>query len=371
MVIFLAIAILIAYFFGIRKDNPQSSPTPSVSSTVTPSPMASAKVSATPTVPQTPKPSISSTPKPTATKTPTPAPSPTPAVTPTTTPVTSLGTPKIAGCSVFPANNSWNTDISNYPVHTNSSNYIASIGAGGHLHPDFGGNGAYGIPYITVPGTQPKVAINFTAYGDESDAGPYPIPTTAPIEGGASSDGDRHVLAVDTSNCILYELYRAFPTSAGWNADSGTKWDLRSNALRPDYWTSTDAAGLPVLPGLVRYDEVAAGAINHAIRFTVQRSQKAFIHPATHYASSSTDANRPPMGLRLRLKKDFDISGFTGQARVILEALKKYGMIVADNGSNWYITGAADTRWNDDNLGQLKTIPGSAFEAVETGPLIK
>jgi len=372
-VIFLAIVIFIAYFFGVKRtgENHQVSPMPTISQTSTPQPTSSPTAIPSPTVSKTPKATVSGTPNPTATKTPVPIATPTAATTPVISPVASTGVPKIGSCSIFPANNPWNTDISNYPVHANSSNYIASIGAGGHLHPDFGGAGAYGIPFITVPGTQPKVAINFTAYGDESDAGPYPIPTTAPIEGGAASDGDRHVLAVDTGNCILYELYRAFPTSVGWNADAGTKWDLRSNALRPDYWTSADAAGLPILPGLVRYDEVAAGAMNHAVRFTIQRSQKAFIHPATHYASSSTDPNRPPMGLRLRLKKDFDISGFTGQARVILEALKKYGMIVADNGSNWYITGAADSRWNDDDLGQLKTIPGSAFEAIDTGPLIK
>jgi hypothetical protein len=213
------------------------------------------------------------------------------------------------------------------------------------------------------------VPINFTAYGDESDPGPYPVPLTAPIEGGAGSDGDRHVLAVRQGECKLYELYRAFPRAGYWDADSGAVWDLNSNARRPDYWTSADAAGLPILPGLVRYDEVAAGRIDHALRFTSWRTQRAFIYPATHFASSSTDPNMPPMGLRLRLKASYDIAGFTGQSRVVLEALKKYGMIVADNGSSWFITGAADPRWNDTDLNQLKTVPSSAFEVVDTGPL--
>lgn len=199
----------------------------------------------------------------------------------------------------------------------------------------------------------------------------FPVPLNAPIEGGADSNGDRHVIAVDTDNCMLYELYNARPGSTTWTASSSAKFDMRSNALRPDKRTSADAAGLPIYPGLVRYDEVAAGQINHALRFTVSRSQRAYIAPATHYASSSTDANLPPMGLRLRLKKDFDISGYNGQARVILEALKKYGMIVADNGSDWFISGAPDSRWDDDDLGQLKKIPGSAFEVVDTGPIQK
>jgi hypothetical protein len=240
------------------------------------------------------------------------------------------------------------------------------IGSHGFLHADFGGNGAYGIPYVVVDSTQVKLPITFTEYGDESDPGPYPIPLNAPIEGGASSDGDRHVISVDKDACKLYELYHAYPTTTGWEAGSGAKFDLTSNALRPDGWTSADAAGLPIFPGLARYDEVAAGHIDHALRFTVQRTQKKYIHSAAHYASSSTDPNLPPMGLRLRLKADYDISGYTGQSRVILEALKKYGMILADNGGNWFITGASDPRWNDEDLNQLKTVPGSAFEAVTT-----
>jgi hypothetical protein len=271
----------------------------------------------------------------------------------------------VNGCQIFPSDNAWNQDVSQLPVHPNSDNFIRSIGVNGHLHADFGGGGEYGIPWVAVGANQPKLPINFTAYGDESDPGPYPVPVTAPIEGGKASDGDRHVLVVDTSDCVLYELYRAFPTATGWDADSAAKFDLKSNDLRPAGWTSADAAGLPIFPGLARYDEAKAGAINHALRFTVQRTQKAYVSPARHYASSNTDANLPPMGLRLRLKPGYDVSHFTGQARVVLEALKKYGMIVADNGSNWFITGDANPGWDDGDLDQLKTVPGSAFEAVE------
>jgi hypothetical protein len=273
----------------------------------------------------------------------------------------SLGT-----CKVFPSDNPWNQDISTLPVDTNSGNYISGIaGLGGnqYLHPDFGGGGAYGIPYITVPGNQTLVPINFNAYGDESDPGPYPIPLNAPIEGGS----DAHVLAVDRDHCKLYELFAASPGSSSWTAASGAVFDLTSNALRPDGWTSADAAGLPIFPGLVRYDEVASGHIDHALRFTVSRTQRAYLHPATHWASSYTSSNLMPMGLRLRLKASFDVSSYTGQSRVVLNALKKYGMIVADNGSNWFVTGAADSRWNDTDLGQLKKVPGSAFEVVNTG----
>jgi hypothetical protein len=277
--------------------------------------------------------------------------------------------PTLGGCPMFPADNPWNRDISSDPVDVNSADYIASIGSTTHLHADFGADLTYGIPFSVVPGTQPFVPITFTAYGSESDPGPYPVPANAPVEAGS----DRHVLTLDSGNCTLYEMYNASkdPGGPGWFADSGAVFDLGSNALRPDGWTSADAAGLPILPGLVRYDEVAAGAIDHALRFTVAQSQKAYVHPATHYASSSTNANLPPMGMRVRLKANYDISRFTGEARVVLNALKKYGMMVADNGSNWYISGSTDTRWDDNDLNQLKTVPGSAFEVVQLGSIYK
>ena len=274
-------------------------------------------------------------------------------------PPVSDAAPRIAGCRVFPPDNAWNTDVSRYPVHPNSANYIASIGTG-KLHPDFGD--IYGIPFTTVPGTQPKVPISFY-WDDESDPGPYPIPPDAPVEGGS----DRHVLVLDRDRCVLYEMYNAEREGAGWSADSGAVWDFNVNATRPARWTSADAAGLPILPGLVRYDEVLAGHIDHAVRFTAPRTQRGIIFPATHFASSSTDPKLPPMGLRVRLKANYDLSRFHGASLVILKALKTYGMIVADNGSSWYITGAADPRWNDDDLNQLKSVPGSAFEAVNTG----
>ncbi|MFN0096267.1 MAG: hypothetical protein ACKVVT_16015 [Dehalococcoidia bacterium] len=280
------------------------------------------------------------------------------------------GATTLGGCQVFPANNSWNQDVRQLPVHANSANYIANMTsrANKFLHADFGGGGAYGIPITIVPSSQAMVPIIFNAYGDESDPGPYPVPPTAKVENGS----DAHVLVLRQGECKLYELFAASKNAdISWTAASGAVFDLSSNALRPDYWTSADAAGLPITPGLVRYDEVAAGAVTHALRFTVQYTQRAFIHPATHFASSSTDANRPPMGLRLRLKANFDTSAYSGQSRVILEGLKKYGMIVADNGGDWFVTGASDTRWNDTDLDQLKTVPGSAFEVVDTGPLIK
>ncbi len=283
-----------------------------------------------------------------------------------TSPVTG---PSLAGCPMLPASNAWNTPVTSNAVRPDSSTLIASISAAGKtkLHPDFGGNGEYGIPFAVVPSSQAKVPITYTAYGDESDPGPFPIPGTAPVEGGSASAGDRHVLVVQQGSCHLYELGRAFWAGNHWNADVGVNWDLNSNALRPEGWTSADAAGLPILPGLVRYDEVAAGHIDHAVRFTVSKSQAGYILPATHFASSSTSAALPPMGLRLRLKSGFSLAGFHGESLVILQALKTYGMIVADNGSSWYISGAADTRWNDDDLNQLKTVPGAAFEAVDTG----
>jgi hypothetical protein len=276
--------------------------------------------------------------------------------------------PIIGGCQMFPADNPWNQRIDTLPLNGQSATWVGNIGSARFLHPDFGG--PYGIPFSVVPATQPMLPINFTAYGDESDPGPYPIPLTSPIEGGSASDGDRHVLVLQSGICKLFELYRAFPQSTGWNADAGATFDLKSNALRPDSWTSTDAAGLPVTAGLVRYEDIAAGALRHAVRFTVQCTQRGYIHPATHQAGVS-NAACPPMGARFRMKAAFDTSRFTGQTKIILEGLKHYGMIVADNGSNWFITGSQDSRWDATDLEQLKSVPGSAFEVVETGPILR
>lgn len=273
---------------------------------------------------------------------------------------------------IFPPNNPWNSDISTAPVHPNSDNFVASMGADTELHSDFGTvwNGApNGIPYTTVRGDQARVPISFY-YPDESDPGPYPIPPDAPIEGGPYGTGDRHILIVDTDNELLYEIYDAHPVPGGWSAGSGAIFDLTSNALRPDGWTSADAAGLPMFPGLVRYDEVQSGAINHALRFTTEQTQRAYIHPATHFASDDTDPNLPPMGLRFRLKADYDVSGFPQPVRVVLTALKKYGMFVADNGGPWYISGAPDMRWSDEELHEITRVAGHDFEAVYTGPIL-
>ncbi len=279
--------------------------------------------------------------------------------------------PSVGGCSVFPGTNAWNTDVSDFPLHPRSATTIARIQSvgGDFLHPDFGSNPDYGIPYVVVPPAQPLVPITYTAYGDESDPGPFPVPLDAPVEGGAGATGDRHVLVVQEGSCELFELYVARRSGAGWSADSGARWNLATGDLRPIGWTSADAAGLPILPGLVRYDEVAAGSVRHAIRVTFSQTQRGFVLPATHVASSRTDPDLPPMGLRLRLRADVDLSAMTGQARVIAEAMKTYGLIVADNGSNWFFQGASDPRWDDDDLGQLKDIPGTAFEVVDTGPV--
>ncbi len=277
----------------------------------------------------------------------------------------------LAGCSVFPPDNPWNQDVSGLPVHPDSARFIAAIGVDDHLHPDFGSGryGDYGIPYAVVSANQPSVPIRFTDYGDESDPGPYPIPPDARIEGGEESTGDRHVLVLRQGECRLYELYGARRAGDGWEAASGAVWDLSSNRLRKEGWTSADAAGLPILPGLAKADEASANRIRHALRFTVSRSQRGYIHPATHFASSSTDPSLPPMGLRVRLRADYNIGAYRGQARAILEALRTYGMIVADNGSDWFISGTADPGWDDDDIDQLKRVPGSAFEVVDTGPI--
>ena len=297
--------------------------------------------------------------------------------TPPPQPVPDLGPgASLHGKQVFPVDNAWNEDISMSPVDPNSDNIIAGIGLTAGLHPDFGTvwNGApNGIPYVVVSSTQAPVPINFTAYGSQSDPGPYPVPPDAPIEGGPNSTGDRHVLVIDRDNWKLYEMYRAFPQNSGssWNADSGAVFDLTSNALRPAGWTSADAAGLPIFPGLVRYDEVfEQQEIKHAIRFTASITRRAYIAPARHWASSNTSGDRPPMGMRVRLKASFDISGYTPSMQVILKALKRYGMILADNGSNWYISGAPDPRWDDDDLNTLKNVKGSNFEVVKMGTIV-
>jgi hypothetical protein len=293
-----------------------------------------------------------------------------------------LGTaapPAIGGCQIFPADNPWNTNISQYPLDPNSANYIRAIlhdGGPTALHPDFGHNATYGIPFVVVPQTQPMVPVTFTD-ASQSNPGPYPIPPNAPIEGGSNSGGDRHVLVLQQGTCDLYEMWRAFPHNGGanWSAGSGALFNLNSDTLRPNGWTSADAAGLPILPALVKCQEVAAGAIDHALRVTFSKTQAGYIHPATHDASSYTNANYPPMGLRLRLKAAYDISKFNRVSQIILTAMKNYGMFVADNGTDWYFQGEGQGNnptscWNDTQLDQLKTVPGSAFEVVETGPIL-
>ena len=280
-------------------------------------------------------------------------------------------TPKIGTCNVLPPDNIWNTAVDQLPVASNSATLVATIGSGTSLKADFGAGlwdgGPIGIPFITVPGTQTKYPASFL-YASESDAGPYAVPLDAPIEGGSQSTGDRHSIAIDVTNCILYELYRAFPQAAAWRGDSGAIYNLSSNALRPTTWTSADAAGLPIFPGLVRFDEVAAGEIRHAIRLTVPQTRRAFLWPARHYASSLTDPKYPAMGQRFRLRASFDISSFSAENQVILRALKKYGMMIADNGSAWFISGAPDERWG--NVGDLRRVHGSDFEAVDVSSLM-
>ncbi len=284
-----------------------------------------------------------------------------------------LRLPAAPRCPIFPANNAWNERVDALPVAANSATLIASIGLSTGLHPDFG-SGLYdgqpiGIPFDVVSHSTPRSRLTFD-YADESDKGPYPIPKTVHIEGGRASTGDRHALLVDKDACKLYELFALYPKSGGgWKAGSGAIWSLLSNAVRPAGWTSADAAGLPIFPGLARYDEVARGVIDHALRFTVQHTRRAYVYPARHYASSSDDPSLPPMGLRVRLKASVDISGFPKQARVVLQALKTYGMILADNGSNWYISGAPDPHWSNDALHTIGRITGADFEVVDTSSL--
>jgi hypothetical protein len=360
----------------VRRHVPRGRPTPTRTATprptplpATPTPTATVEPTATATPPTTTTPTV----PPTFTPTVLPTFTPTPSSTPTRTPATGAG-PSLAGCPMFPADNIWNVAVDTLPRHTRSADYVGSIGATTGLHPDFGSGtwdgGPIGIPYIVVPGSQPLVPVSFE-YADESDPGPYPIPPDAPIEGGAASSGDRHILVLDRDRCRLYELFSAYPQGGGWRAGSGAVFDLTSHALRPAGWTSADAAGLPILPGLVRYDEVAAGAIRHAIRVTAPRTRRAYVWPGRHYASSVTDEALPPMGQRFRLRASYDLSGFAPEVRVILMAMKVYGLILADNGSAWYVSGAPDERWNNDVLvGQLRLVKGSDFEAVDVSSLM-
>jgi hypothetical protein len=283
--------------------------------------------------------------------------------------------PTLGGCPVFPATSVWNKPVDKLPVATDSASIIAAIG-GGSVHADFGSGlwdgSRIGIPYVVVHGkTTPKSRVTFD-YSDESDRGPYPIPASVPIEGAPAhaDDGDRHALIVDRDSCKLYELYALRREGSHWAAGSGAIWSLRSNALRPATWTSADAAGLPILPGLARWDgDASTGRIDHALRFTVQRTRKAYVYPARHYASSSTDPSLPPMGLRVRLKASVDISKLPRQARVVAQAMKTYGMILADNGSNWYVSGAPSPKWSNDQLHALGSLTGSDFEVVDTSSL--
>jgi hypothetical protein len=271
------------------------------------------------------------------------------------------------GCPLFPETNVWNKPVGKLPLRSNSRKVVRAIGAGLPVHADFGSGlweGApIGIPITVVDSSQAKSAVDFH-YDGESDAGPYPIPNGVAIEGGDDSNGDRHAIIVDSDSCTLYELFALYPSP--WSAGSGAIWSLTSNALRPRGWTSADAAGLPILPGLVRYEEVAAGHIDHAIRFTVSRSRRAYVYPARHFASSLTSKSLPPMGLRLRLRANYPVSHFPYQAQVVLKALKRYGLIVADNGSSWYLTGAPDPGWNNDQLHTLGKVKGSDFRVVDT-----
>jgi hypothetical protein len=283
-----------------------------------------------------------------------------------------LRLPSAPRCPIFPKTNAWNQRVDRLPVAANSAQIIGSIGVDRGLKADFGSGlweGApIGIPITVVGRKQPKTRVAFE-YADESDRGPYPIPRMVKIEGGRASDGDRHALILDRDSCRLYELFALYPQGRGWRAGSGAIWNLRSNRLRPAGWTSADAAGLPILPGLARYDEVRRGVIDHALRFTVRRTRRAYVYPARHYASNSNDPSLPPMGLRVRLRASFDVGGYPRQARIVLTALKRYGMMVSDNGSDWFITGQPHPRWRNDELRTLGRVRGSDFEVVDTSSL--
>ena len=289
--------------------------------------------------------------------------------------------PTVAGCPVFPADNIWNTPINQLPVDPRSRQYVSSIGADKNLHPDFASGkheGApIGIPFIVVPMKEAKVKIVFRKFGDEdpavdeSDPGPYPIPRNAPVEGGLKSQDDRHVIVVQQGSCTLFELYKAVPNAdSSWSAVSSARFDLESNELRPDGWTSADAAGLPIFPGLVRAEEIAAGEIKHALRFTAPRTQKKYVWPGRHFASRDSSESLPPLGQHFRLRANFDLSRFSKTNQIILRALQIYGMILADNGSSWFLSGEPHASWNDDQLRELRQIKGADFEAVDVSSLM-
>jgi hypothetical protein len=350
-----ALAVVLWVVAGSRPDNELAAGTssPSTPATTPPAP------------PATPSPT------PVASK---PTPTPSPKKQPTPQHQSRPSGVSLGGCPNLPSNNIWHAEVSRLPLHTRSSQYVAGIGAQQTVKADFGSGlwdgGPIGIPVTYVDGSQHRVPVSFD-YADESDRGPYPLPAGALVEGGARSDGDRHVLVVDRSSCKLYELWDAHPGPDGsWHAGSGAIFDLRGSQLRPKSWTSADAAGLPITPGLVRYDEVAAGHIDHAIRVTVPKSQNTYLWPARHAASSSSDKSLPPMGLRLRLKAGTDLSHLPKQARIVAEAMRTYGVIVADNGSAWYLSGVPDPRWNNDALSALGSLHGDDFEAVDTSGLM-
>lgn len=284
--------------------------------------------------------------------------------------------PTLGGCPLFPADNYWHSNVRSLAVHPRSGAWVAALGRSNPVHPDFG-SGTWqgkpiGFPYVVVDGNQPKVPVSFQ-YASESEPGPYPLPFDAPVEGGQDDTGDRHVIVVDSTNCTSYELWNARRgpnPGAGWTAGSGAVWNLRSNAMRPAGWTSADAAGLPMLPGLVRYDEVASGDINHAIRFTVGAHARTHIWPARHLNDANTDPNLPPMGAWFRLKASYDISNLPPQAKVVAQAMKDHGIIVADAGASWFLSGASDPRWNNQDLLKLRTITGDAFEAIDASPMM-
>ncbi|HEY0713822.1 MAG TPA: hypothetical protein VGF45_14175 [Polyangia bacterium] len=298
-------------------------------------------------------------------------PGPPPPPGPTTGPVQPGQPGDLGPCPMFPPDNPWNQDISKAPVDPNSDRYMAAMNAGEKtLHPDFGSSYRYGIPWFAVTKAMPRLEMKFK-YDEESDPGPYPFPPDAPVEGGADADGDRHVIGLDRNDCKLYEGFNCWYEPPHWSCESGAVFDLRSNKTRPAGWTSADAAGLPVFPGLVRREEVLRGEIKHALRFTVRKTQRAYVAPATHFASPHRDPNLPPLGIRVRLKADYDISRFSGAPRVILIALKKYGMFLADNGADWFISGESNPAWDDDELRALKKVPASAFEVVKHGEVFR